>query len=78
MFLQTHSYENGWILKLPFTTHSHGVQRVNCGSPDSLCDKLAIIHTHALTKGNIPYCMLQPRLKNIREMKVLFLFDFDM
>jgi len=70
MVAQEHSYESGWVVKLPFTTNRFGVY--HCLAQSTVCSNMICAKAKAERSG-IPYCMLQPRLGNLRVHKVSLL-----
>ena len=67
-FLDSHT-ETGWVVKLPFTTVHEGM---------SFCSTKDEVHSALCVKANkfawrIPYSLVQPRLSNRREYKVVIL-----
>jgi hypothetical protein len=68
-FCKLNDQGNGWYLKLPFTTNGEG--RRPCRSIEKLLD--AVRTTIINFEGRIPYFMVQPRLRNRMEYKVIVL-----
>ena len=68
-FLNTTNEGEGWILKLPFVTMREGLKW--CRSLDKVLQELSI--ATAKFGGRIPYAMIQPRLHNRKEYKVVVL-----
>ena len=68
-FMDLNHEGHGWVVKAPYTTNSMGVKF--CSSRD---DVYASIRILADAFGDrIDYLMLQPRLKNSKEYKVVLL-----
>jgi hypothetical protein len=59
---------NGWVLKYPYTTNSKGVFFIN-----NSIDKVMSIICRESRRTNLPYIMLQPKLENRFEYKVMTL-----
>ena len=68
-FLTSKSEGEGWVLKLPFVTMREGLKW--CGSFAKVLQELCI--ATAKFGGRIPYAMIQPRLSNRKEYKVVIL-----
>jgi hypothetical protein len=66
--LQKHNYENGWVVKLPFTTNRFGF--TSCSTEERVCGAVRVAEKKARL-SNIQYGLLQPRLINRREFKVM-------
>jgi len=66
-FLTENDEGHGWIVKLPFVTN---------GDKMHTCKTLEmVVHTienYPISASGIPYCMVQPRLENTKEYKLVF------
>ena len=68
-FLEKYNEGDGWVVKHPFVTMREGLQWSR--TPDHVLRNLAI--STAKFGGRIPYTMVQPRLTNRKEYKVVVL-----
>jgi hypothetical protein len=66
-FMETHNEGDGWVVKLPFVTHSEGIAYPK--SYDSLIDRFIFLMKNF--SHRVPYCMVQPKLCNRMENRVL-------
>lgn len=62
-----HSDEDGWIVKMPFTTNSQAIWHASTMERVRQYINVAIRRFGDI----IPYCMIQPKLKNMYEYKVI-------
>lgn len=68
-FTESHSYNDGWVIKLPFVTHSLGIKFTKDRS------KIPSIIEYMVLKYSsfVPYVMVQPCVPNRLEYKVVLL-----
>ena len=68
-FTESHSYNDGWVIKLPFVTHSLGIKFTKDRS------KIPSIIEYMVSKyaSFVPYVMVQPCVPNRLECKVVLL-----
>ena len=59
-FLRNQTEGNGWVVKLPFVTNREGIQF--CKTPQRVIEMIGSLQRNFI--GRIPYCMVQPCLKN--------------
>ena len=70
-FLRNEDIGNGWVVKAPFTTNSHGVRFCSASSGDAVWRTIQALST--LMGSIVPYVILQPRLRNKKEYRFLCL-----
>jgi len=68
-FLESNNEGRGWVIKHPFVTMREGIKW--CETTDQVITNLAI--STAKYGGRLPYTMIQPRLLNRKEYKVVVL-----
>ena len=68
-FLESNDEGKGWVIKHPFVTMREGLKW--CALPDHVFENLA--RATATFGGRLPYTMVQPRLMNRKEYKVVVL-----
>jgi hypothetical protein len=63
---------NGFVVKLPFTTNCQSIRY--CNTYEDVLTSITYFNSLSLDGGDdIPYAMVQPRLKNKREEKIVLL-----
>ena len=68
-FLNRYNEGDGWVVKHPFVTVREGMKF--CSSHEEVRDQLAIVT--ASFAGRLPYTMIQPKLINRKEYKIVVL-----
>jgi hypothetical protein len=68
-FLNENNEGNGWVVKHPFVTVHEGMKF--CTTHDQIRERLAVVSS--LFAGRLPYTMIQPKLSNRKEYKVIVL-----
>jgi hypothetical protein len=66
-FLIKHNGGNGWVVKAPYSTNGQDV--VNCKDDHSAIVELRKMVDRLSTR--VPYVMMQPRLRNLKEYKMI-------
>jgi hypothetical protein len=67
-FMMENNERHGWVVKMPFVTN--GDKMHHCKTLEM------VIHTiknYPILASGIPYCMVQPRLENTKECKLVFI-----
>ena len=66
-FIETHNEGEGWVVKLPFVTRSEGIAWPK--SMDDIIKRFFVLMEKFSQR--VPYCMVQPKLCNRMENRVL-------
>jgi hypothetical protein len=71
-WMELFNFGNGFVVKLPFTTNCQSIRF--CNTYNDVLDVICYFNLLEINGGDdIPYALIQPRLKNRREEKIILL-----